>query len=195
MLNLQGCEFGRWLVVVKAEGRKWTCVCKCGTHKDVDHYALVKGLSVSCGCWRRQQLSDRNTTHGLSGTPEYTNWQSMRNRCLNPADKKYKRYGGRGIKICKRWNSFRLFLQDMGLRPTLLHSLDRRDNNGDYKPSNCKWSTPLEQARNKRTTHWIEADGKRQTLSQWAAETGIDQRKIGERIRNGWTAERALGLI
>jgi hypothetical protein len=91
------------------------------------------------------------TTHGLSNTPTYNSWSSMWARCTRPAMDNYDRYGGRGIKVCKRWKKFSTFLADMGERPEGM-TLDRVNPNGDYKPSNCKWATVGEQARNRRNT-------------------------------------------
>jgi hypothetical protein len=92
--------------------------------------------------------------HGLEGTPTYWAWSAMLQRCTNPNNPRYKNYGARGVKVCKRWLSFTAFLSDMGLRPNgqrgarSLYSLDRIDNNGDYKPSNCRWATVDQQKRN-----------------------------------------------
>ena len=107
-----------------------------------------------------------NSVHGHStgkpgGAPttEYTIWCSMRQRCNNPSDAAFKYYGGRGIRVCERWGDFRNFLADMGSRPKGLW-LDRINNDGDYEPSNCKWSTPKEQANNRRSSEpWLTRTG------------------------------------
>lgn len=92
----------------------------------------------------------RGKRHGLSGTREHATWLDMRNRCRNLNYYNYAIYGGRGIKVCERWDTFENFLADMGPRPSKDHSLDRIDNYGDYEPSNCKWSTRSEQSKNRR---------------------------------------------
>lgn len=94
-------------------------------------------------------MSDWRTTHGLSKTPEYRAWSSMWQRCTNPKNVRYARYGARGVTICDRWQSFENFLADMGPRPSVGHSVDRNDNDGNYEPSNCRWATRSEQQRNK----------------------------------------------
>lgn len=125
-------------------------------------------------------------------SPEYRAWTMMKTRCYNKNNPKYPTYGGRGIKVCDRWrSSFDAFLEDMGPRPGG-HSIDRSNNDGDYTPENCRWATPTEQAVNRSTTRWIEANGERLHLKEWAARLGADPQTIVDRISRGWSAERAV---
>ena len=122
----------------------------------------------------------------------YRSWSECRQRCENPNNRKWPSYGGRGIKVCARWASFANFLADMGERPDG-HSLDRINNDGDYEPNNCRWATPSEQARNRRSSHTLTAFGETLTIAEWAERTGLKHHTIAWRINKlGWTAERAL---
>lgn len=123
--------------------------------------------------------------HGLVGTPEYSTWKSMIQRCTNPNRVAYKHYGGRGIRVCERWRwSFLNFWRDMGPRPSEAHSLDRIDLSGDYEPGNCRWATPAEQARNRTANRWITFDGRTQIIADWAQELGVSQFTLYARLRN-----------
>lgn len=179
----------------KHRGAFWLFKCDCGKEKVILANNVRRGLSVSCGCYQKKTMSVRNTTHGLSHKiPEYKSWTEMRARCLNPDSSAYPNYGGRGIKVCKRWDKFKNFLEDMGPRPSLLHSLDRwPDNDGDYKPSNCRWATDKEQNRNKRNNFIVNYKGQEMCLAEAADQCGIDSRTLWKRIvMRGWEVNRAL---
>lgn len=130
------------------------------------------------------------TRTGHSG--EYSSWSKMRRRCNEPSNNRYKDYGARGIKVCERWSSFEVFLSDMGPKPSPLHSLDRIDTNGNYDPSNCRWATSKQQNNNRRDNVVLDVNGKRQTMTQWANETGIKVGTIWYRIKAGWSPSEAI---
>lgn len=133
--------------------------------------------------------------------PEYQVWCNMVARCTNPTRDDYSRYGGRGITVCQQWRSgtsdltgFEAFVRDIGPRPTPKHTLDRIDNDGNYEPGNCRWATALEQANNKRTSHFIVYRGRRMTIADAAREAGagVTRETARCRIRTGWSIEAAV---
>jgi len=131
----------------------WLCACECGTEKPVRPDRLRSGESRSCGCLHREIVSENvgNPTHGLSSGPEYRAWQQAKQRCFNPKHHLWGSYGGRGITMCPEWvESFELFYEEVGERPSKKHSLGRIDNDGDYEPGNVEWQTASEQNRNRR---------------------------------------------
>ena len=127
-------------------------------------------------------------------TPEYATWERMKARCYMPNHNSYKNYGGRGIVVCDAWrNSFASFLSDMGKRPSENHSLDRINNDGNYEPGNCKWSTAKDQARNRRNSLLVEIDGQRKTLAEWCEIYGTSHNRTRDRIVDlGWPPLMAL---
>lgn len=153
--DLVGLRFGRLLVTGRAKNSngctRWHCLCDCGKKVTPFGTSLRGGLTSSCGCLLRESARERFTTHGGSYTSEYCTWRHMRYRCHNPRYPRFKDWGGRGIRVCLRWrSSFAAFLSDMGPKPSPRHTIDRIDNDGNYEPNNCKWSTPKEQMQNRR---------------------------------------------
>ncbi len=126
-------------------------------------------------------------------TPEYRAWLHMKVRCNWERDRAYHHYGGRGIKVCPRWEkSFVAFLEDMGLRPSPKHSLGRIDNEKGYSPENCRWETRTQQMRNTRRNRFLTFKGKTQTVSEWAVELGMEYGTLSARLLKGWSVEAAL---
>ena len=154
-LDITAHRFGR-LAAVRQNGvtehRKtlWRCLCDCGQEIDVTLDRLRSGKTKSCGCYRAEFTTSKNTSHGLAKTRVYRIWAGMRARCLNPKHPRWQWYGGRGIAVCSRWESFEAFYEDMGEPPTEQHSIERQEVNGNYEPGNCIWLPLKEQARNRR---------------------------------------------
>lgn len=147
----------------KTTMRKVVCRCDCGTEKEVDFNSIKSGRSTSCGCFNKENAKRIHTKHGKAMLetgvrhPDYCIWIKMKSRCLNPNDKSYKSYGGRGISVCDRWkDSFENFIEDMGWRPNNNYSIERIDYNGNYCPENCKWVHKSEQTKNTRRVKTIK---------------------------------------
>jgi len=130
--------------------------------------------------------------HGMSDTPIYACWAKMKSRCNNIKDKYYRQYGGRGIKVCERWNKFSEFFKDMGESYSQELSIERIDVNKGYFPSNVRWATASEQSLNKTNSTFLEHNGVRQTVSQWAKQIGLSDGALRHRIRVGWDTKRIL---
>lgn len=198
--DLAGKKFNS-LTAIKQEYMKnnawyWSFLCDCG-NTIIRRGALVKAGEVSsCGCAKK---NCGNCTHGMSRSLEYNSWSSMKNRCLNPNDKRYSDYGGRGIAVCDRWiNSFENFFADMGERPEPKkdYSLDRIDNSLGYFPENCKWSTRAEQMMNRRNTIrltlFYESKLQTKTIKEWSEITGLSTQTIRSRKKRGWLPHEVL---
>lgn len=134
-------------------------------------------------------------THGLSRTPEYESYKSMRHRCLDEKHPHWEDYGGRGISICRRWlESFVWFLVDMGPKPSSEYTLEREDPNGNYEPGNCKWATYEEQAANRRDSKLITHNGETHPLRCWARLMNTSHGTLMFRIKRGWSITKTLTI-
>jgi len=132
-------------------------------------------------------------THGMTYTPTYVAWTDMLKRCYNRNGGDYDRYGGRGIRVCRRWrHNFLAFLADMGTRPSPAHSLDRRNTNKGYSRKNCRWATRQQQADNKPSTIKLTYRGRTKTLREWAAAARVPRATLWRRVKAGWSMQRAL---
>lgn len=160
----------------------WLCKCECGNESIVCGQSLRRGATTSCGCVGEENKKIRATTHGKTRTPSHITWTNMLQRCQDPNKSNYRYYGGRGIKVCDRWLDFENFYEDMGDRPKD-KTLDRKDNDGDYSPENCKWSTKKEQSLNTSQVHLIEFNGIADSISGWGRRLGISSSCMWHRLK------------
>lgn len=203
--SLIGAKFGRLTVLDVGKPYIWrertvdyfmVCKCDCGKEIEVRRGRLTdsKVGTKSCGCLHSEQLINRNYKHGLRHTNLYKRYLGMKDRCYNPHNNEYKNYGARGITVCDEWlNDFTSFYNwalANGYREDL--SIDRINNNGNYEPSNCRWATDREQAFNTRRNRFFTYKGKTLSITQWSTELGGGLALVGNRLRNGWSVERAL---
>ncbi len=161
----------------------WSCTC--GKEVRVANSRVRNGYTKSCGCLSKEVSSRKATTHGKRYSREYSSWSAMCGRCLSPSHKDYPRYGKKGISVCPEWaNSFEAFLADMGSRPAGT-TLDRIDPSKGYEPGNCRWATPLEQARNRRDLTVIDTPSGRMVLVDYAAALGLTKGAAHLRMKRG----------
>lgn len=186
-IGIAGCKNGK---------ANWLWRCDCGAYKIIRGVSVTSGDSRSCGCLQRELTIERQLRHGEAvgdGTPTYRSWFSMKQRCYNPANIGYHNYGGRGIAVCERWlHSFENFYADMGQRPSLDYSIERMNNNKGYSPDNCKWATRTEQQRNRRYNRLLTLHGTTMCLAEWTELLGLSEGLLFNRLRGGWSDERAL---
>lgn len=198
IMDLTGQVFGKWTVLRADENKpKYSiCKCECGvihSRKNSQlRWAEKKGIVQSCqSCAAKRG----GITHGLSKLNEYKIWYGMIHRCTNKNNIFFSRYGGRGISVCERWMSFDNFINDMGFRPTLNHSLDRINNDGNYYPENCRWTTQSKQLRNTSVNRLITFNGVTKCLAEWSDETGLSSAVIKQRIDVlGWSIDEAFTI-
>lgn len=188
--DLTGQRFGK-LVVIKEIGITeknqviWLCKCDCGNEKSTQTRYLTSKHTRSCGCFYNHAF-----THGHTHTKFYQVWNGMKKRCSPVAG--HKNYNGRGIKVCERWQSYENFYADMHQTYTHGLTIERINNDGDYEPSNCKWATRKEQARNRRQNRMITIQGRTLCLEDWCIEYGMLPMTVSARISNGMNPLEAL---
>lgn len=195
-----GERFGRLVVLADHSQDRWgntivMCKCDCGSDHLVRVMKLRNGNTKSCGCLRAANLSGKgggkHVVHSERSKALRAVWKSMISRCSNERYADYPVYGGRGIRVCERWQSFWAFVSDMGY-PLPGEMLERVDNDGGYSKNNCVWATPAEQARNKRSNVWIEVDGSRLCRADAAKRYGIRPGTLRMRLERGWGLQEAL---
>lgn len=200
-IDLSGKRYGRLTVIRRADKKDtnnsrayWECVCDCGNKTVVYRSNLTSGKTTSCGCFQQEKATEQATKHNGAGTRLYRIWIGLRGRCSNPNVPHYTNYGGRGIKVCDEWQTFEPFYEwamANGYRDDL--TIDRKDNDGDYCPENCRWATNKEQSNNTRKTIKIEFNGQTKTLSDWAQHIGVRRECLWKRIYlRHWSIEKAL---
>jgi hypothetical protein len=188
-----GARFGRLVCLGPTEDSgRWKFQCDCGSPvKETWHNPVRRGIVQSCGCLWKETVPGNNKRHDKTGSRIYRLWSMMLDRCQNPRNRAYPRYGGRGIYVCESWKVFDNFYADMGDRPDGL-SLNRIDNDGPYAPWNCEWATNTTQGRNRTNNRLLTLNGKTQPMSSWAEELGINKATLNTRIQRGWNDEEAL---
>lgn len=188
-----GMRYGRLVAIEFSRLRRrsalyWAFYCDCGTKKEIRVAHVQAGKVVSCGC----NKDEKNRTHGLSHLPEYKVWAAMIARCKNPTNPNFANYGGRGIRVCRRWRKFANFIADMGTRPFAGASLDREDNNKGYSPANCRWTTIDVQVKNTRRSRLINYKGQLINLVEASKLAGVNPSTMWHRINNGWDVVKAV---
>lgn len=187
-----GQTFGSWTVLREHRWKpgerqwfRWDCMCRCGFRAALLVSELRYGRKACDACISsaRAERVARSRSRSL--------WKGMWDRCERKNHKAYHRYGGRGISVCERWRSFDNFYSDMGPRP-VGKTLDRKNNDGNYEPGNCRWATKREQMGNTRANHWLELDGVRMHVTDWSRKTGLLAVTIKNRLKLGWSIRRAL---
>jgi len=187
-------RFGRGTAVI------FLCTCDCGAEVQRDRQTLIKAGAHSCDACRR--LKPGTAPEGATAHPLYKRWDHMIERCTSPANKSFRDYGARGIKVCERWlggdgqkTGFECFVADMGPMPAPHLTIERSNTDGHYEPGNCSWANRTVQNRNRRSVRMLTIAGRTQAASAWAAETGVPYFTLMRRLQLGWPPERAVERI
>lgn len=195
-IDLTGKKYNKLTVISRAESRRqpsgklvtyWNCKCECGNTTQVRGCDLKDGHIISCGC--------SHIKHGYANKERlYETWKNMKRRCYDPKNKRYKQYGGRGIKVCNEWlkdyMSFRNWAMENGYKDNL--TIDRIDVNGNYEPSNCRWATLEEQQNNVTRNRILRYKGEEKTMSEWSKKYNIPYSKFNKRVQMGWSVEKII---
>lgn len=205
LVDLTGKVFGKLTVIGYSHTRTtpssqgkpyWLCQCECGRKKVIQGCAMKNGSTVSCGCHKRDACKQMLFKHGHATrgpSLTYQCWRAMMMRCNDPSAHTFRFYGQRGISVCERWHTFANFLEDMGLRPSRKHSIDRYpDKNGNYCKENCRWATQKQQCRNTRRNHFLTLNEETHCVSEWAEILGVKPGLLHTRLRLGWPIEKVL---
>lgn len=202
-INLMGLSFGRLTVIDRVENDKdgnsrWLCKCECGKQKVILGRSLRKGATKSCGCLlseaSKKRMSALLTKHGMAGSKLYRVYSAMRERCEKPSSPEYHRYGGRGITVCEEWKKSRASFFEWAVQNGYKEGLqiDRINNDGNYEPSNCRWVTNIENCNNTSRNIFLEYNGERHTLSEWARIRSIPVSTLYTRYHTGKTPAEIL---
>lgn len=202
-IDLTGQEFGRLVALYpttlnKSGNMQWKCKCKCGNEITVDNQSLKRGYTKSCGCLAKEVCVFIHTKHKMYKTRLNSVWNSMKQRCNNSKNSQYYNYGGRGIKVCPEWNdknngfvNFYNWAIKNGYKEGL--SIDRINNNGNYEPNNCRWTTIQEQSNNRRTNRYITYNKETHTIAEWSKIVNINRYTLYDRInKSNMSIEKAL---
>ena len=201
--DLTGRTFGRLKVLKRDKQDKyynifWLCECQCGVKSNTG-FRFKSGATQSCGCLNRElsgkRIGNLSRTHGYANKERlYEIWKNMKYRCYNENDNRFKHYGGKGVKVCNEWKddylSFRNWSMTSGYNDNL--SIDRINNDGDYKPSNCRWVDNKTQANNQSRNRILTYKGKSKTMSEWADYLGLTYGAMNHRVQRNWSMERIV---
>jgi hypothetical protein len=197
--DLSSMIFGKLTVIERAGSTRdhrptWLCKCECGNEKVVEGDSLTRGKTKSCGCIRSEVMKARQYKHGFSNERMWDIWRNMISRCYDDTYENYKNYGGRGIRVCDEWKndylSFKSWALNNGYSDNL--TIDRKDNDRNYEPSNCRWATEDMQNYNKRNTVYITINGETRNLKEWSDLSGISKGLIYRRFKKGWQGSDLL---
>ena len=199
--DLTGERFGRLVVEHRAENKgsqtMWLCHCDCGKTTIVSAGHLKDGHTTSCGCFHNETMKKMMTTHNQTKTRLYKIWRGIIDRTMYSSHGKYKNYGGRGITLCDEWKDFVVFREwavDNGYADDL--TIDRINSNGNYEPSNCRWTTMKVQQNNRTNNHLITCNGETHTMKEWSEIRGIKYSTLSMRVnKRKWSIPRALGYV